>query len=146
MEIEGLLDNSVPKSSFKRIVKSKLNDMNDEEIKSEMNNFKKMDLMRKEPKKKNDYIKKENIPHGRILFKHRRNMYKSKLNLKNDPTFRKEGYLCDSCMSKEDDNLHVLFCDSYRDLRQGKSLLNDKDLATYLLQVLNIRKKLSWNK
>ena len=111
-----------------------------------MYSFKKMDLMRNEPKKKNDYIELENIPHGRILFKHRSNMYKSKLNFKNDPTFRMEGYLCNSCMSKEDDNLHVLFCDSYRDLRQGKSLSNDKDLATYLLQVLNIREKLSLNK
>ena len=146
MNIKGLLDNSVPKSSFKRIVKSKLNDLNDEEIKCDMKKFKKMEIMRKEIAKKNNYIKMENIPHGRILFKHRSEMYKSKLNFKNNPTFKKERYLCDSCMSKEDDNLHVLFCDSYQDLQQGKSLSNNKDLATYLLQVLNIREKLSLSK
>ena len=66
-------------------------------------------------------------------------MFEAKLNFKNKCEYEEEGYMCDSCESEQDDNTHVLHCPSYRDLIKGKDLDSDRDLASYLLQVLNIR-------
>ena len=38
-------------------------------------------------------------------------------------------------------NSHVLWCPAYQNLREGKSLESDKDLAQYLMNVLKIREK-----
>ena len=101
-----------------------------------------MNIMRNEEKKNNDYIKKENIPNARILFKHICNMYDSKLNFKGNQKYKEEKYKCDSCETEDDDNLHVLYCNSYKELRKEKDLSNNKDLAEYLQKVLQIRTNL----
>ena len=58
----------------------------------------------------------------------------------------KGNMMCDSCMSKIDQNTHVLFCPSYSVLREGKSLNNDTDLAEYLQIVIEIRSNLDINR
>ena len=69
-------------------------------------------------------------------------MIEAKLNYKNKPEYKKEKYLCDSCEAAQDENIHVIYCESYKDLHQGKDLNSDKDLAQYLQKVLAIRAKL----
>ena len=69
-------------------------------------------------------------------------MYESKLNFKNNPDYKREKYLCDSCESAVDDNTHVIYCPSYQDLRAGLRLEDDSDLAWYLHKVLAIRSRL----
>ena len=64
------------------------------------------------------------------------------MNFKNKPKYKKEQFLCDSCMSEVDENTHVLYCPSYSALREGKNLNDDNHLANYLQQVLEIRMKL----
>ena len=54
--------------------------------------------------------------------------------------------LCDSCETTVDQNTHVLYCPAYRDLRAGKSLESDYDLATYIKEVLVIQAKLRLNR
>ena len=85
--------------------------------------------------------KKEDISNGRILFRHRSEMYESKGNYKQ--RYKDTNLLCDSCESEVDDYLHVLYCSSYKELRDGKSLKNDTDLAIYLKKVLRITTNLS---
>ena len=64
------------------------------------------------------------------------------MNFKNNPEYKKEHYLCDSCMSQIDENTHVLYCPSYSMLRENKNLNDDTHLAQYLQKVLDIRMKL----
>ena len=130
------------KKMFKRETKSKIKDKNDEEVKEAMKSYKKMNILRTEKTKKNEYIKQENISNARLIFRHRCDMFESKLNFKNNQAFKKDNYLCDSCESKQDDNLHVLYCESYKELRVNKDLNNNRDLGLYLQKVLNIRTKL----
>ena len=52
-------------------------------------------------------------------------------------------WLCDSCKTKIDSNSHVTWCVAYRELREGKDLKCDKDLAEYLKKVMLIRDKLN---
>ena len=146
LKVEGLLDEKVSKKRLKNVIRTSVRDRNEDEISEEIKRYKKMTILREEKTKKNNYIKKENIPHARVVFRHRCEMFDSKLNLKNNYKYKEENYLCDSCESKQDDNLHVLYCDSYKELRVGKDLNNNKDLGTYLLKVLNIRTKLKLTK
>ena len=66
-------------------------------------------------------------------------MYEAKLNFKQKYL---NNYLCDSCQTHQDENSHVLHCESYKDLRSGKDLGSDHDLGQYLQQVLLIRSRL----
>ena len=70
----------------------------------------------------------------------------AKLNFKQKPEYKAEGYLCDSCESEVDENTHVLFCSSYKSLREGKDLNSDSDLCDYLRKVLSIRSELRLNR
>ena len=146
LEINGLLDAEVPKKTFKRTVKTAIRTRNDEDVKEEMNKYKKMDILRKEKNKNNKYIEEETIPKARILYRYRCDMYDAKLNFKNNKDYKNDNYMCDSCESEQEDNLHVLHCPSYKDLRMDKDLNNNKDLCSYLLKVMNIRTKLKLTK
>ena len=41
-----------------------------------------------------------------------------------------------------DSQSHILWCDAYRKLREGKSLDSDRDIAQYYYKVMLIREKL----
>ena len=105
-----------------------------------------MGILRNEKVKRNEYIKEENIPNARTLFKYRCDMFDAKMNFKSNKEYIKENYMCDSCESAQEDNLHVLHCESYKDLRKEKDLNNNKDLCIYLQKVLHIRTKLRLTK
>ena len=144
--VDGLLDNDVSKRSFKRTIKTALRRKNDEELNDELKKYKKMEILRNEKEKNNKYIKEQTIPSARALYKFRCDMFDAKLNFKNNPEYKNDNYMCDSCESEQDDNLHVLHCPSYQDLRRDKDLNNNKDLCSYLLKVMNIRTKLKLTK
>ena len=64
----------------------------------------------------------------------------------NEPQYRNDLWQCTGSKSNLDTESHILWCDAYRNLRQGKDINNDKDLASYLLDVFEIRRKLNTNK
>ena len=105
-----------------------------------------MSAIRDEVKKGNSYFFKETLENVRTLFGFRVDLYESKMNFKNKPEYKAEKYLCDSCESETDVSTHVLFCPSYSVLREQKDLNNDKHLANYLKQVLEIRTQLRLNR
>ena len=98
--------------------------------------------MKNETEKGNEYIFKETIQNARTLIRHRNKMFEAKLNYKNKKEYIEEKFLCDSCETEIDDNSHVLYCESYKSLREGCDINCDRDLALYLQKVLNIRSKL----
>ena len=93
------------------------------------------------------YVKTLSVADARIIFKKRVSMTQCvKMNYMSDLRYLKSMWLCDSCQSSIDSMDHVLWCGSYRELREGKNLKNDKDLAIYLLAVFKIRSKLAINR
>ena len=84
VRVHGLLDGAVTKKAFKKSVKTVLKQRHDEEVKQEINKYKKMTILRNEKEKDNKYIKEENIPSARVLYKYRCDMYDSKMNFKNN--------------------------------------------------------------
>ena len=69
-----------------------------------------------------------------------------KFNYKNDVKYSKELWNCDSCQSAIESQDHILWCPSYVDLREGKSMENDKDLIAYFAAVMKIRENLKLKK
>ena len=61
-----------------------------------------------------------------------------KLNYKGDKEFAKKLWKCDQC-GKMDSEQHVLWCEGFKYLREGKDLKSDKDLCNYLRKVCQIR-------
>ena len=74
------------------------------------------------------------------------NMMDFKFNYKNNPSHSKDLWKCDSCQSAIETQDHILWCPAYHELREGKSIENDKDLVEYFSKVMKIREKLNLNK
>ena len=49
-------------------------------------------------------------------------MVDAKRNFKNKKEYEITNWLCDSCESKIDSNSHIIWCESYGELREGKDL------------------------
>ena len=130
LNLSGLFDQQVTKSQFKLKIKEACKKANDTELKRQIQLYKKMSAMKDEISKGNTYFFKETIQNARTLFRFRVELFEAKENFKNK--YKNEGFLCDSCESKIDQNSHVLYCPSYTSLRKGKSLNSDSDLAQYL--------------
>ena len=93
------------------------------------------------------YLKNLNVMDARIIFKKRSSMMQHvKCNYMNDARNVKSLWQCNSCLSNIDNMDHVLWCQSYKELRCGKQLEKDKDLANYLHDVFRIRNKLEMDK
>ena len=146
LELKGLFDSHASKGQFKLRVKEACRRRNDEELEEEIKSYKKMKAMRDEVEKGNGYFYKESLSSARIIFRFRAELIEAKMNFKSKQEYRREGYLCDSCETEIDENTHVLFCPAFKELREGKDVNNDRELAEYLKEVLSIRMQLRLNR
>ena len=144
LNVDGLFDEGISRNYFKTIVKKACVEASDNKLREDIQKFKKLSCLRDEVKKGNQYFFNETLQNARTLFRFRSEMFEAKINFTNKKEYKREKnlYLCDSCESQTDVNTHVLFCPSYADLREGRDLHNDTDLANYLQRVLIIRAKL----
>ena len=139
--VTGLLDPNITKSEYKKIVKQSCEEANDEDLKQDILKYTKMKALRDEVEKGNGYFFKESLENIRTIFRFRIELFEAKENFK--AKYKDDDMLCNSCKSKIDENIHVLFCDSYKSLRNGLQLNNDSHLAWYLQKVLEIRTNLN---
>ena len=58
----------------------------------------------------------------------------TKMNMKNDPEYRKSLWKCDDC-GKQDSNQHLLWCSGFEEEREDLDLSVEKDLANYLIKL-----------
>ena len=132
LNISGVFDGEVEKREFKRRISKACEEKNDETLIESISSYKKMGALRNEVKKGNEYFFRESLTNVRTLFRFRNDLFEAKLNFKNKKEYKEEEkekrYRCDSCESEQDENTHVLHCFAYKELRDGKSLKNDKDL------------------
>ena len=139
LELEGLLDDSISMKNWKKITKSECKKRNDKFLTDQLKSYKKLDALKQNPK--NSYFKNLPLAEVRALFKYRCEMFDDKYNFKNNNKYKLEKYICDSCLTETDTNLHVMECEAYSHLRLEKNLEDDHNLAKYLQKVLNIRLK-----
>ena len=91
---------------------------------------------------KKEYIKNMNMHDGRLKFRIRCKMVKHvAFNFSSDPVYSNKLWLCPHC-DRMDSQSHVLCCESYSHLREGKDLKSDSDLVKYFGEVLSLREKI----
>ena len=94
-----------------------------------------------------DYVKNLSVNDARNIFLKNTCMTRYvKMNYMSEFKYVKELWQCDSCQRNIDSMNHVLWCPSYRELRENRNLDDDKDLARYLHDVMAIRSKLNIQK
>ena len=126
------------------MVKEKIKEQNEKYLKESMMEYKKL----KKSKLVNenfgikDYVKNLTVEEARTVFKHRTSMTRyTKFNYKNNQQYANQLWKCESCDNVSTES-HILWCDGFKKLREGKDLKSDKDLANYLLKVVKIRSNL----
>ena len=147
--LENIVDDSptMSKSLWKQLVKKAVHKLNEEELSERLENYSKLDELRKDGIwKVQDYFKELSMSEARIKFSLRTNMFPCKFNFPSDPKYKTDLWKCDSCATNIDSQNHILWCPAYKKLREGKSLENDKDLTNYFQKVLKIREKLKLRK
>ena len=103
--------------------------------------------MVKEKCERKDYVKSLSVNDARNIFLKNTCMTRYvKMNYMSDFKYVKELWQCDSCQRNIDSMNHVMWCPSYRELRENRNLDDDKDLARYLHDVMAIRSKLNIQK
>ena len=138
--------NKFSESQWKNTVKEACRNKNEEELKERIKKLVKLEEIREESYERKDYLKELRMDEARVKFKIRTRMVDCKMNFSSDPRNKADLWRCDSCQSSVDTQSHILWCPSYSQLREGKSLDSDKDLVTYFSQVMKIRQKLRLNK
>ena len=112
----------------------------------EMEKLKESDMIKEKCETK-PYIKNLSVTDARNIFKKRASMTRHvKMNYMSELRYIKDLWMCDSCQTKIDSMKHVLWCPSYSELRAGKNMDDDHDLARYLHDVMLIRSKLDIQK
>ena len=142
------------KVSVGKLIKKKLKEDCENELLQKMKNSKKIKdgpifnstENTEETFSKKAYIDELSLVNARTNFAFRAKMFSVMFNFKNQGENAQKLWLCSSCQSSIETQEHVLFCPAYVQLREGKNLESDQDLADYLRKVLIIREKLNLTK
>ena len=116
-------------------------DANEKDLKNMMKDYKKLtdSEMKEESFEVRKYLHELSVNDARTYFAYRSKMTKSvRLNFSNDPGNSSKLWKCQDCHLL-DSQRHLLICNSYSDLREGKDLNSNKDLCNYIQQILSRR-------
>ena len=78
---------------------------------------------------------------ARMLFRVRTKTFECKFNQSSDRGNRESLWKCQACGFIETQT-HIIHCPAYKELREGKSLDSDEDVAEYFGKVLKFRDQL----
>ena len=111
-------------------------DANEKDLKNMMKDYKKLtdSEMKEESFEVRKYLHELSVNDARTYFAYRSKMTKSvRLNFSNDPGNSSKLWKCQDCHLL-DSQRHILICNSYSDLREGKDLC-----ISYIQQILSRR-------
>ena len=133
------------KQRWKKLLKRAIIDNNKKQLLGQIHSkYKKLDystLMNEEYETKG-YMKKLRLSDARLRFRIRTKMVENiAFNFSNDPKHTRQLWRCTHC-DYIDSQSHILVCDSYKNLREGKNLSSDYDLVKYFRDVISLRDKL----
>ena len=103
--------------------------------------YKKLDkILGDDPTKPKDYMMNKSLADSRMIFRIRTEMVDMKDNMRNK--YKRTSINCEACdTSSAESQLHVLACPGYAELRVGKDMSRNEDLAAYFRDVLLRREK-----
>ena len=145
LKLPNIFQVEITKPQWKRLVKQAIKKENESDLRIQMKSYAKLkhsDMMKDKCEIK-PYIKDLSVIDARQIFKKKSSMSRFvKMNYMNEARYVKDLWLCDSCQISTDSMDHVTWCPSYRELRKGRNMDDDKDMAKYLHDVMSIRSKL----
>jgi hypothetical protein len=143
LSLPDCFNERIPIRKWKTLVKKAVADANEKEIRESATSYKKMKhkIEDEEKFKCKEYLTSLPLSQARTLFKHKYSMTEQvKMNYKGDPAFSKLLWKCQDCQN-QDTEIHLLWCPAFKDIRNGLDLASDKDLCSYLQQVIKTRCK-----
>ena len=111
------------------------------EILNKFEKYKKLDkILDDDPTKPKDYMMENSLADSRIIFRLRTEMLDVKDNMRN--RYRGTNVSCEACdTNMAESQVHVMTCSGYAELRMGKDMSKNEDLAAYFRGVLLLREK-----
>ena len=97
-----------------------------------------MEILKEESYGQKDYLDQLTLSEARTLFRVRTRMIKCKMNQSGDRKNKASLWKCGEC-GYIDSQSHIIHCPAYQDIREGKDLNSDVDVANYFKEVLRIR-------
>ena len=105
-----------------------------------------MDSLREDSFVKKSYFTAMNIHDARMRFKFSSRMLPTvKMNFQSDRKFMADLWTCSGCSQPgdahgyRDSQEHILVCEGYSRLREGKDLCSDDGLVKYFQEVISVR-------
>ena len=105
-----LQNKNISYNEFKAIAKSKIKIYNETILKNEMKDLKKIKEYVNDNFDKQAYFTELNTTEARTKFRIRTKMIDTKFNFKNKKSYRNELWLCDSCKTSIETQIHLLLC------------------------------------
>ena len=115
------------KIEWKKMVKKSIIEKNKNDLMKEMEKLEKVKEFSKENFEMKSYFKTLSLQDARNIFKFRAKMTQYvKRNYSNDTLYRQSLWQCVSCKKCIDTQSHMMWCDSYRDLRENSNFEDNK--------------------
>ena len=121
------LPNILTRAVSKQEIEQGCREANRLELIEEMSKLSKVKHLVGEDYERKEYLGNRDIFQVRTKFSERCAMFYCKMNYRNDPVFKEECWMCDSCQSAIDDMAHVMICAAYQPLRVDKNMDSDSD-------------------
>ena len=131
------------KNEWKHILKKAAIEKNENDLRESMKDLEKMDEVKHETYERKSYISEMSMLDARMMMRMRARMVKCKMNFSSERVNVETSWKCRACCSGaiETQN-HILYCEAYKPLREGKSLNSDEDVVEYFRKVFELREKL----
>ena len=100
--------------------------------------FEMLDEIKEESYEKREYLDNLSLSGARMFFRLRTRTFKCKMNQSSEKANWESLWKCQAC-GKVDTQSHIIHCVAYKDLRIGKSLHSDAEVAEYFKAVLKQR-------
>ena len=142
LNLPSIANDDVSRREIEQACKEKT----EKDLKEKMKKSSKLKDKIEERFEQKEYFKNIKIHEARTMFRARSKMLNCKMNYSSDPKFMKELWLCDSCERAIDQQSHVMICSAYSNLREGRDINNDEDVAWYRAEVMKIRNKMGFRK
>ena len=108
-----------------------------------MKDLEKLEGIKYEKYEMKSYVKDMSMQDARMMMRIRSRMIKCKMNFSSERVNIETSWKCRACCSGAiETQSHILYCEAYQPLREGKSLSSDEDIVEYLRKVYELREKL----
>ena len=135
LNIEDANETLLSKAMFKKEIEGACRDLDKKEMMEGMVGRTKLQGLISGDFELKDYMQQKSLKDVRDTFRTRVQLVEGiKGNFKN--RYREEDRCCNGCEVAEDTQPHVLICEAYSDLREGKYLKRDADMVEYFREVL----------